>query len=207
MPSLTRREALVAASTGIAVLAGCSSYDQRRSTEPAEKTEIDYEFERVRSKTEPVLFWTGERSEITENDPRKRNGYEFITRNTSFADVSFSSTDVGDRLQSFASETNFETESIFLYSTGVSECQDLTLQSVTVAEDTGNPHLDFCQSVRAASVECSEDVDHTIGYAVRLPIDGSDSSGSGTGMSHGCGKGLAPSTFDTTVTVQSGEEQ
>jgi hypothetical protein len=208
MPSLTRREVLGAASTSLVFLAGCAGSEQSSSSAPPSKAEaIDYEFERVRSETEPEIFQADDRVDPTRSERQQRHGYEFVARKSDFEDIEFASTESGERLYAFATATDFESESIFLYSTGVTKCHEVSLQSVTVGEEDGNPHLDFCQSVRPADVACSEEITHTVGYAVRLPIDGREISGTGTGMSHGCSQRPDPSTFETTVTVRTeGEE-
>lgn len=203
MRSMTRREALYAGTTSLVFLAGCAGSEESRSSAPRSNAEpIDYEFERVRSETEPEIFRVGDRVDSTLSERQLRQQYEFIARESDFEDVEFASTESGDQLDGFARATDFETESLFLYSTRVTECHAVSLQSVTVDEADGDPNLDFCRSVRSAEVSCSETVTHTVGYAVRLPIDGRDITGSGTGMSHECSPRPDPSIFDTTVTVR-----
>lgn len=203
MRSLTRREALSAGATSLVFLAGCAGSEQSSSSAPRSNAEpIEYEFERVRSGTEPEIFRVGERVDSTLSERQLRQQYEFIARESDFEDVEFASTESGEQLDTFSRATDFESESLFLYSTRVTECHAVSLQSVTVDEADGDPNLEFCQSVRSAEVSCSETVTHTVGYAVRLPIDGRDITGSGTGMSYGCSSRPEPSTFEPTVTVR-----
>ncbi|MDZ7850900.1 MAG: hypothetical protein U5K70_08965 [Halodesulfurarchaeum sp.] len=208
MPSLTRRETLAAASSSLVLLAGCAGSDRSSHSEPpAESEPVEYEFERVRTTTESVLFRTGDETDRTVSERRERYDADFVSRESNFESIEFASTEGGTQLQSFANATDFETESVFLYSTGVSECHDIKLESVTLDGNDGDPHLDFCRFVRPADVECDADTMHTVGYAVRLPIDGRDTSGYGTGMSHGCAGRPDPDVFETTVTVTGGGKE
>lgn len=208
MPSLTRRETLAAASSSLVLLAGCAGSDRSSHSEPpAESEPVEYEFERVRTTAEPVLFRTADDTDRTVSERRERYGAEFVAGESYFESIEFAATEDGTRMQSFASATDFETESVFLYSTGVSECHDIKLKSVTLDGNDGDPHLDFCRFVRPADVECDADTMHTVGYAVRLPIDGRDTSGHGTGMSHSCSGRTEPEVFETTVTVTGGGDE
>lgn len=205
MPSLSRRQVLAGTSSALALIAGCAGSETRRREVSRAKAEpVEYEFVKARSASELQLFWTGDRPETTENEDRHRIGRDYLATETDVEAVEFVDTEGGARLRAFVSETDFETESIYLYSTGVSECREIHLQQATVAED-GDPHLDFCQSVRPADLECSEEVTHTVAYAVRFPTDGRDVTGSGSGMSRRCRDPTLFSTFDTTVTVQEGD--
>jgi hypothetical protein len=202
MPSFTRREALLAASSGLSLLAGCLGGERSSQSAPSDsRKHVEYEFERVRSTTDPVLFWTGDRSELSEDDPRLRSGYDFVSRESNFEEYTFASTAAGQRLEHFAAATDFETESVFLYSTGVSECHEITLVTATVDANDGDPHIDFCRSVRSAEVACDPAVTDTVGYVVRLPIDGRDVHSSGTGMSGRCDSPPDPAIFEPTVTI------
>lgn len=208
MPALTRREALLAASSSLALLAGCAGSDRSSHSEPpADSEPVEYEFERVRTSAESVLFSTEDTDDRTVSERRRRHGADVFARDSEFETVEFASTTAGTALQSFAAETDFEMESVFLYSTGVSECHDVKLKSVTLDGDDGDPHLDFCRFVRPADVECNGDTMHTVGYAVRLPIDGRDTSGHGTGMNHACPDRPEPDVFETTVTVSGGGDE
>lgn len=208
MPPLTRRETLAAVSSSLVLLAGCAGSDRSNHSEPPSEDEpVSYEFERVRTASEPVLFGTADDTDRTVSERRERNGADFVARESNFESIEFASTEAGTNLQSFASATDFETESVFLYSTGVSECHDIKLESVTLDGDDGDPNLDFCRFVRPADVDCDADTMHTVGYAVRLPIDGRDTSGHGTGMSRGCAGRPEPDVFETTVTVTGGGEE
>lgn len=208
MPAFTRRKVLAGMATGLTALAGCSGSSSRHNEVPRHDAEpVEYDFVRTRSTSEPTLFWTGERDASTESETRQRVGREYLATAADVDAVEFVATEHGDRLQTFVSETDFETESVFLYSTPVSQCHEVHLRAVTVEAEDGDPHLDFCQSVRPADFECSEAITDTVAYAVRLPTDGRDVTGTGTGMSHGCSDPSVPSTFDTTVTVHTEGEQ
>ena len=207
MPPVTRRQVLAGTSSALALLAGCAGSETRHHEVPrSDADSVEAEFVRVRSTSDPDLFWAADRQETPENERRRRVGREFLATETDVEDVEFLDKEPGDRLREFVSRTDFETASVFLYSTGVSECHEIHLTATTVRND-GDPHLDFCQSVRPADVACSKDVTHTVAYAVRFPIDGRDISGTGSGMSYRCSEPSIPPTFDTTVTVQGAGEE
>ncbi len=205
MPLSTRRRVLAGTATTLALLAGCAGSESRHDeVHRSDAKPVEYEFVRARSTSEPQLFWTEDREDTTENLQRQRVGREYLATGSDVETVEFVDTADGERLRTFVSETDFDNESVYLYSTAVSECHEIHLQQATVADD-GGPHLQFCQSVRPADLACTEDVKHTVVYAVRFPTDGRDVSGTGSGMSHQCEDRPLFSTFDTTVTVQEGD--
>lgn len=203
MTSLTRRQLLAGTSMGLALFAGCSDTETRppEVSDQIEK-EVEADFVRVRSASEPTLFWRGNQQDSEENPQRQRTGGQYLATDSDLEAVEFASTADGDELGSFVNATNFENESIFLFSTGVSECHEIQLQQTTVEKGTGDPHLDFCRSVRPADVACSKEVTHTVAYAVRFPIDGRGVTGHGTGMSSQCRDPAVHSIFNVTVTVE-----
>jgi hypothetical protein len=204
MPSYTRRRVLAATSAGLALLAGCSARDDRLSDPPGTRRDpepVDHEFVSVRSVDEPVVFRAQRETERTLSDRRRRAGQEFVATPSDREELTFADTEAGRTVADFVAETDFAAASVLLWSTAVSGCHEVQLRSVTLQAD-GDPHLDFCRSVRAADVSCDDDRDETVAYAVRFPIDGSDVNGYRLGMSSSCAGPPEPGTFDATVTVE-----
>lgn len=205
MPSITRREVLAAATAGLAALAGCSGSDSSRRSVPGPRPEpVDYEVERVRDETGGVLFTRGEWTTDEERTPR-RSGADYLTAEHDLERHTFAGSDEAQRLRAFAAETDFDAESVFLYAREIGACHEIHLRTVGI-EDDGDPQLDFCRSTLPADVACSPEAVHTVGYAVRMAVDGESSSGYGTGMQGGCDRPSRPPTFDATVTVEEGSE-
>ncbi|UWG46602.1 Uncharacterized protein HSRCO_0303 [Halanaeroarchaeum sp. HSR-CO] len=207
MPSITRREALAAATTGLAMLAGCTgseTSETRRAPAPREDP-IAHEFVHVREPTATPLFVRRDRTTTRDERPEPRGGGDYLVTAEEVEQWEFAATDAGERLRTFTAETDFETESVFLYATPVGECREIHLQQVAVDPD-GNPQVDFCRSTRPADVACSAESRQMVGFAIRLPITGEGSSGFGTGMGSHCNRPERPPAFDATVTVEGGAE-
>lgn len=206
MPSITRREALVAATTGFALLAGCTGSDRSSRREPSPRPEpIEYEATRVRDETGGPLFSRADRTTDTSQGRTPRRTAEYLTTRSELDALEFPATAAASRLRAFTSETDFGDASVFLHSFGVSECREIHLQQVALDSD-GDPQVDFCRSTRPADVSCSTETTHSLGFAIRLPVDGEDSSGFGTGMSSRCDEPSRPPRFDVTVT-SGGEDE
>lgn len=202
MPSITRREALAAATTGFALLAGCTGSERSSRSEPTPRSEpIDYEATRVRDESGGVLFSKADRTTGGSNPRAPRRGAEYLTTRSDLGALEFASTAAGNRLRSFVSETDFDDGSVFVHSFGVSECREIHLQRVALDPDA-DPQVDFCRSTRPADVACSTETKHSLGFAIRLPVDGERATGYGTGMSSRCDEPSRPPRFDATVTVQ-----
>ena len=206
MPSITRREALAAVTTGLATLAGCAGSEMSSQREPAPQSEpIAHDVERVRDESGTVLFSHVDRTTRTRNGRPVRHGTEYLATRAELEEIEFTSATAADRLRSFVSETDFDTESVFLWATGVSECHDIHLQTVGLDPDD-HPQVDFCRSTRPADVACSTETVHTVGYAIRLPVDGENANGYGTGMGSHCDTPSRPPVFDPSITTTEGGE-
>ncbi|MFW5903534.1 MAG: hypothetical protein ACOCS7_02220 [Halolamina sp.] len=202
MPSITRREALAALTAGVATLAGCTGSETSSRAEPTARSEpIDYRAERVRDESGAVLFSRADRTPRTRDGEPVRHGTEYLATRAELEDLEFGASDPANRLQSFTSETDFETGSVFLWAAGISECRDVRLQWVGLDPD-GDPQVDFCRFVRPADVDCSVDAVETVAYAIRLPVDGASATGFGTGMSSSCDRPSRPPAFDATITAE-----
>jgi hypothetical protein len=167
---------------------------------------VDHEFVTARSTEEPVIFAVDRDSEQTVREDRRRVGREFVAEPADLEELTFTATEAGQTVATFVEDTDLSSASVLLWSTGVSECHEIHLRSVTLQAD-GDPHVDFCRSKRPADVSCDADRTETVAYAVRFPITGSDVSGYGSGMSHSCDGPPEPGTFDATVTVRSDGEE
>lgn len=201
MTQVSRRNLLAGTGAAFALLAGCSGSETRSSeAPPSAERPIEYDFEKVRSTSDPTVFRTGERTKTGEPESQRRTGREYLATEADVESVEFASTEAGEKLHSFVADTDFETESVFLYASGVSACHAVRLQAATVDAEDGDPHLDFCRSVRSADVACSDGEVHTVAYAVRLHRDGREASGHGMSMSHQCRDQPDPSIYDATVT-------
>jgi hypothetical protein len=205
MRSLSRRDALLAGTTSLLALAGCTGSDRSVSDSHRDRKPVAYEATHVRLESGDPIVRPPESLGTPANPAQVRGHSEYVATATELAAVRFAANPAASELKSVAAETDFETASVFLFSTGVSECHEIHLRAATVQAD-GDPHLDFCRAERPADVACSGDVMHTVGYAVRLAIDGTRASGHGSGMSSHCRNPPSVSVFDETVTVQSGED-
>lgn len=206
MPSITRREALAALTTGLATLAGCTGSETAGQREPVPQSEpISHEVERVRDETGTILFSRVDRTRRTRDGEPVRHGTEYLATRAELDELEFASAKAADTLRSFVSETDFDAESVFLWTAGVSECRDVHLRRVGLDPD-GNPQVDFCRSTRSADVACSTETVHTVGYAIRLPVDGENANGYGTGMSSHCDSPSRPPVFDPAITTTEGDE-
>ncbi|MFW6265320.1 MAG: hypothetical protein ACOC2A_00930 [Halanaeroarchaeum sp.] len=207
MPSITRREALAAATTGLAMLAGCtgSETSQKRSAPAPREDPIDHEFVRVRESSARPLFVREDRTTTQDERREPRGGGDYLVTAEETEEWEFAATDAGDRLRTFTEATNFETESLFLYATPVDECREIHIQQVSVDPD-GDPQVDFCRSTRPADVACSAETLQMVGFAIRLPVTSERSSGFGTGMSSHCDRPERPPAFDATVTAEEGDK-
>lgn len=213
MPDLTRRRALLAAASGVAALAGCAGDRDRPTIDPPRDDETldDYEVRHVRNTDGAVLF--SEREELPtvtdEQDRYARSGRSVVVSDEDLTALTFAAVPEAKRLRAFASETDFESASIYLFAVPVEACYEIRLRSVSVERDELassdlHPHADFCRATRPADVECGVDEIHTTGFAIRLPVAADESSGSGSGMSSFCGPSPRGEAFDPTVTPASG---
>ncbi|MDR5657166.1 hypothetical protein RH831_08230 [Halodesulfurarchaeum sp. HSR-GB] len=206
MNPFTRRETLAAVTTGLVALAGCTG-SQQVETEPDPTEEsVDFEFQSARLRSGEPIVEPEKRQETTVRPQRARHYSDYLATAEDLEAVDFATNEAATQLRDYAQETNFEGESLFLWTSGVEECHKIVLRQATV-DDDGGPHLDFCRTPRSADVACSSERTHTVGFAVRLPVDGRGVSGHGSGMSSRCRGRPDPTIFDGTVTVQSGDAE
>ncbi|GAB7013017.1 hypothetical protein ACFQEQ_14370 [Halolamina salina] len=81
-------------------------------------------------------------------------------------------------------ETDYDSESVFVFQTRIGECYRLKLNYVTRGDD-GDPNIQFCRVIRDAHTACEREAsDHTAAL-VRLPFpaDGYDGLSAGSGGS------------------------
>ncbi|WP_049987110.1 hypothetical protein [Halobellus rufus] len=217
MPDLTRRRALLAAASGVAALAGCSGESDRPSIDPPRDDETldDYEARHVRNTDGDVLFSTREELPTVTEDQRSRwplTARSVLVDDADLESLTFNGVPEAEELRAFAAETDFDAESVYIFSMPVEACYELRLRSVSVEwdeleADDLHPHADFCRATRPADVECGADETHTAGFAIRLPVAAERSSGSGSGMSSSCGPLRRGEPFDPTVTPAGGGDE
>lgn len=210
--SWSRRQALSAVATSLAALSGCSASEEASTAEPTEPGENlveDYEFERVRSADGEVLFARAlEIPTPDDRDGRPAAGYNYdlLTAAEELEDYSFADVPEAEQLRAFAAATDFDSESVYLFSTFVDACHEIEIESVSVDGD-GHPRGRFCQATRPADVACSTDEFHSVGYAIRLPVALDGASGQGGGMSSSCRRRPPRVSFDADVTPRGGEDE
>lgn len=199
---MTRRETLAAATSGLALLAGCSGSNTAEITVPGPSgTPLDYDFDRVRVSGQTVLF--AEMVHDGESDRTAPRNTGVLRSASDLEQYDFPQTDAAQRLRSFATETDFATESVLLHANTVGACYDLRLETVTLKDDD-HPQVELCRSLRPADVACAADATDTVGFAIRVSVPGEDLSGFGMGLGR-CSNPSRPPTFDGTVAVD-GEE-
>lgn len=199
MPSWSRRQTLSALAGGVvAALAGCRGDDSSTGPTPYRHRRVDtYEVEHVRNTDGAALVTT--RARLADASPGAR---EYLTNDEDLADLTFAALPEARTLHEFATATDFESKSVYLYATDLPSCYDYPLQWVEV--DANGPSAHFCRDLRPADVECRTDVSHTVAYAIRLPFPGDEYSGLGSGMSSSCRRPPRPEPFDANVTLVDG---
>ncbi len=216
MPGLSRRQALLAVTTGIATLAGCTGDGDRPTLEDGNVDRIveNYEVRRVRNEDGAVLFGPGEELPTPsddERDPMARRGRTVIVSAERYAELTFGDLPEAEELQAFIEATDFDSSSVYLLTYPVEACYELHLRSVAVESDSGetddlHPHAGFCRSYRPADVACPLEEIHTIGVAIRLPMAAERASGSGGSMSSTCGPSPRGEYFNASVSPLAGDE-
>ncbi|QLH76067.1 hypothetical protein HZS55_01545 [Halosimplex rubrum] len=217
MPDLTRRRALLAVASGAVTLAGCSDRESRPTIgrERRNRRIEDYEVRAVRSEDDAVLFAQGEQLPTATDERRRRyarSGREVVVSADDIAELTFGDGPEAERLRSFVDGTDFDSASVYLLAMPVEACYEIRLQSVSVEwddidTDDLHPSADFCRAYRPADVECDADGEHTVGFAIRLPVAAERSSGSGRGMSSSCRPNPEGESFHATVTPAEGGEE
>ncbi|MFB6069385.1 MAG: hypothetical protein ABEJ76_00040 [Halanaeroarchaeum sp.] len=203
MPSITRRETLAAAASGLAMLAGCAgSETESRRVPPPRGTPIDYAVESVRLAENVALFARREATVEPGRDRVERQASGIVSSESELAEYEFAAGTAARRLHDFAAETDFDRQAVFLHAIGIGACYDVRLRGVREDGD-GDPRFDFCRSIRPADVACEADAERTVGFAVRFETPGGTVSGLGTSFGR-CNRPTEPPAFDATVTV-SGE--
>ena len=82
-------------------------------------------------------------------------------------------------------ETEYDSESVFVFQTRIGECYRLKLNYVTRGDD-GDPNLQFCRVIRDAHTACDREAfDHAAAF-VRLPFRGDEYGGLSAGSGGSC---------------------
>lgn len=213
MPELTRRQALSAVGTAVAGLAGCAGdrTDPKIDHSDHQTWIDDYRYEHVRNEDGAVLFARGEDlpTVTAETNRYVRGGRIVVVTAEELKAVTFNDVPEAEQLQSFATATDFTTESLYLIAHPVDACHEIRLQSVSVEQEGQgdiHPGAQFCQALRPADVTCSTETVHTVGFAIRMPVSAEQSTGSGSGMSSRCRLSPREESFQATVTPVGGDD-
>lgn len=166
-PELSRRTLLASVgSLGTASLAGCDGLS-RRSLEslPAPPSESldDVEVHKVRTVESSWMFHTNSEGE------QRRPSHEFLDSREELEGLEWNGAlDAATDLRTFLSETDFTTRSAMAFQEPIDACRVYHLLQVRYTE--GDLDTEFCRGLRPADVACSEGVEHTVGFGIRLPI-------------------------------------
>lgn len=200
MPDWSRRQTLAAVAGGLAVAAaGCQGDASDESPSRAERRVEDYELERVRVEDGVALFTRGD--ELSED---RAGGYDHLQSADELAALTFADRPEARTLREFSADTDYESESVYLYADTVPACYSIELRRIEV--DGGGPSAQFCRDLRPVDAECGADAEHTVGYAIRLPFPGDEHTGMGSGMSSSCARPPRPEPFEANVTLSEGGE-
>jgi hypothetical protein len=205
MQSRTRRRFLATLSTGVGLLAGCLGGETEHTGPPGTEVEaepVDHDVVSVRTGETVAVFRQGRtETTTTQTEWRRRFGTEFVATPAERDALDLADGEAGTTIANFLAETDFATESVMLWQSGVDECHEIRLRSVTLKDGDRDPHLDFCRARRPADVACDVEAKETVAYAVRFPIDGREINSHGSGMSSRCAGHERSSPYDGTVTV------
>ncbi|WP_225333105.1 hypothetical protein [Halomicrobium urmianum] len=210
----SRRRALSALAGGLAAsVAGCSGSDDGPPSpdhRDRQRTVEDYELEQVRNADAAVLFTEADELPTpVEIDDRRSGrppgtyGSTYVVSADDLADLTFGDVPEADQLREFVAATDFESASVYLFSTPVTACHEIRVQSVALDPD-GDPDGDFCRATLPADVECGTDDFDTVGLAIRLPVAQESVSGHSTGTSSSCRRPPGRVGFEATVTPAGG---
>lgn len=192
MPDWSRRHALQSAGGALlTALAGCNGSDStNRSVPRDDRGRIDdITVLKVRNAT-PIPMVVRERDRNTEQPttdvPPKRRGHimEHVTAETDHGFVFPADVPGALDLKQVFEETDFESESIYLSQTTVSECYDRHLTGVY--RESNGVDAQFCGTIRPADVACSTDEYDMTAFAIRLPFVGDNFNSVGGGHSSRC---------------------
>ncbi|WP_226022113.1 hypothetical protein [Halomicrobium salinisoli] len=211
----SRRRALSALAGGLAAsVAGCAGSGDDGPPSPdardRQRTVEDYELERVRSTDAAVLFTQADELPTPVESDDRRSGrpagtheHVYVVSGDDLDDLTFGDVPEAARLREFAAATDFESASVYLFSTPVSACHEIRVQSIALRAD-GDPDGDFCRATLPADVECGTDDFDTVGLAIRLPVAQESVSGHSAGTSSSCRRPPGRVAFEATVTPTDG---
>ncbi|NLV07803.1 hypothetical protein GOC83_16840 [Haloarcula rubripromontorii] len=212
MTDWCRRRLLTAAAAGLAAVAGCTTTDDPPPSPGLDRRPANgYEVEQVRN-TDAVPLFTRESFPTATSDgegtgrPAGSYDYAYVVSEAYLDDLTFAAVSEAQRLRSFAADTDFETESVYLFTTPVGACYDVRIEAITLDPDD-DPHGDFCRTLRPADVACDDGEYDTVGYAIRLPVTRERTSGHGGGMSSSCRRAPSQVAFDAKLTPHGSEEE
>ena len=203
MPDWSRRQALTALASGVtAAIAGCKGHSDGSGGSPGfgERRIENYALERVRNADGAVLVGRAGEDLETERPGASRH----LTSDDDLAALTFADVPEARALRRFSGDTDFESESVYLYTREVPECYEHRLLWVEV--DANGPSAHFCRDLRPVEAACGAEAHDTVGYAIRLPFPGDEYRGMGSGMSSSCSRPRRPETFDANVTLSTERE-
>ncbi|WP_042662046.1 hypothetical protein [Haloferax sp. ATB1] len=186
----TRRQVLHAGGASlVAALAGCSGEASSSSSDvpsgpSPDELVTDYDQLQLRNHAESAIFRNAARDD--EDAESSYFGDFLVSTDEELADVEFAAEPDGvDEARAFIDQTDFDEQTLVITQHRTDACHRVKLLYVTHPPDSV-VHLDFCRSLRAASVECSVDDRHVVASLVRLPYSSEGESSWGRGGGSHC---------------------
>lgn len=177
--ALHTRRAFLTATGAIATLAGCSGSDEASTSVPPEPDDVitDIEFETVRFDGADVL------GTADADEPRR---FVYVLSAADVDKLEFSDEPIdGDVPTEFLRSIEYGSQTGLVVETAVSACYYHAPQYVEWrAEDRLG--VQFCETMRESSVECSSEEQQTQITAISVPVTLDTDSGSGVGISGSC---------------------
>jgi hypothetical protein len=192
--TLSRRILLASVGTGLATaLAGCSGSDTHQSSSDDGTLVNNHVTKIARSSSkQPPIIASRENTDSAENDEETSSPAESLTRDVietenDAADLEFAeeATNIA-AVRRLVAETAYANESVLLYQTRIRECYQLQLNYITRDDVDGDPHVEFCQVIREAEVECERNARNHVAAAVRLPFSSNEYGGFSVGSGGSC---------------------
>jgi len=186
MSDWSRRRALQAvAAAGSFVLAGCGDTSGIEDAPPENRDRVtNYETILVRNSDRNRLFGSGD-GEADQRDPDDGvSEYHHLNAPDDLHGIQFRDVSGATALQSFVTETDLESKSVFLTQQLVRECYEPRLVGVFRTED--DVDADFCVTLRPADVACTAGTRDVVAIAIRLPFAGDAINSVGSGWSSDC---------------------
>ena len=183
----SRRALLIGIAAG---LAGCSGTESSTNEYPPDGSLVtDYTVEIARSSTDaPPITQAptdddGDADDASTPDPVSNRVLE---SESDAAELVFDDDAMNAAAaRRLVAETNYASESVFVYQRPVGECYRLKVNYVTRADD-GDPNVQLCRVIRDAGIDCERDAYDHEAVAVRLPFPADEYNGFSVGGGGSC---------------------